>query len=594
MLTDHAEDQKKLARIVEEWKRLSEREIRGEEALSVLPPNDLLPHLAVMLDNLMLAAGGSAGWDALPIERKKVLGDEALRQLRINIGELAFVQLLDVERSAIDFFVWAGCCMHKELNAMKGGNARMQAWWGSNGIEGPVLLMNKDNAAAAADATASDNSKAKERIVNISARGAQKVLDLAGAVFRHKDSKKGQHNSLLYHMESELGFRIQWPDTSNTRYHSHGDAASEFLVHEQLYIAYLEQVRLKKDSRTLTNIEENVLRGFSCPKTKEEIICFAAYNQCITHPYLRTVRNNESNILDLGPVHANLIAHIRKLLSDVDLIIGPSATYKTATMDGKLFSRPEAMYAIQRIANDAMTYPHLRQLLVAFLEGAMETWIRFSSEFASGAKIDTATTTQRQSAFMKTTNDDNEGALGTVRTSLRRAPSMSISHFNSRLMYKKNDTSTYISEVLGPEERKLLRKKARENDCRGDERIRREAQAEYDKQVAHRNKELDVRKRERKEAMMAKLGSVTPRTTPDAIERMKVAEIDLQLRWHRQFDSDVPSAKDMPRLKTEKVLVLKMAVERYLRGEAVPGESSSQAKSSKGRVGDEEEEEELY
>ena len=147
MLTDHAEDQKKLARIVEEWKRLSEREIRGEEALSVLPPNDLLPHLAVMLDNLMLAAGGSAGWDALPIERKKVLGDEALRQLRINIGELAFVQLLDVERSAIDFFVWAGCCMHKELNAMKGGNARMQAWWGSNGIEGPVLLMNKDNAA---------------------------------------------------------------------------------------------------------------------------------------------------------------------------------------------------------------------------------------------------------------------------------------------------------------------------------------------------------------------------------------------------------------------------------------------------------------
>ena len=287
MLTDHAEDQKKLARCVEDWKHLSERELRGEQALSVLPPNELFPHLTVMMDNLMVAAGGPAGWDMLPVEKKKVLGDEALRHLRIDVGEIAFGQLSDAEKNAVDFFVWAGCCMHKELNAMKGGNARIRAWWGENAIEGPVLLMNKDNAAAAA----SDNSKVKDRAINVSAGGAQKVLDLAGAVFRHKDSKKGQHDSLCYHMENILGFKVQWPDTSNTRYHSHGDAACKFLVHEPLYIAYLEQICLKKDSRTLTNIEENVLRGFSCPKTKEEIICFAAYNQCITHPYLRTVRN---------------------------------------------------------------------------------------------------------------------------------------------------------------------------------------------------------------------------------------------------------------------------------------------------------------
>ncbi len=89
--------------------------------------------------------------------------------------------------------------------------------------------------------------------------------------------------------------------------------------------------------------------------------------------------------------------------------------------------------------------------------------------FASGGKIDGATATQRRSAFMKTTNDDNEGALGTVRTSLRHAPCMSLSHFNSRLMYKKNNTSSYITKSLGPEEQKRLRKKARENDCRGDE-----------------------------------------------------------------------------------------------------------------------------
>ena len=148
---------------------------------------------------------------------------------------------------------------------------------------------------------------------------------------------------------------------------------------------------------------------------------------------------------------------------------GPSATYKTATMDGTPFTRPEAVYAIQRISSDTVTYPHIRRLLASFLNGAMETWIHFLQEFASGGKIDGATATQRRSAFMKTTNDDNEGALGTVRTSLRHAPCMSLSHFNSRLMYKKNNTSSYITKSLGPEEQKRLRKKARENDCRGDE-----------------------------------------------------------------------------------------------------------------------------
>ena len=76
---------------------------------------------------------------------------------------------------------------------------------------------------------------------------------------------------------------------------------------------------------------------------------------------------------------------------------------------------------------------------------------------------------------------------------------------------------------------------------------------------------------------------------------MKVAEIDLQLCWHCQFDSEVPSPKDMPRLKAEKVVVLKKAVKHYRRGETVPGESTNKAPSSIGRVEDDgDSEAELY
>ena len=87
----------------------------------------------------------------------------------------------------------------------------------------------------------------------------------------------------------------------------------------------------------------------------------------------------------------------------------------------------------------------------------------------------------------------------------------------------------------------------------------------------------------RKEAAKAKLASVVPRTTPEALGSMRVAEIDLQLRWHRQFDSQIPLTKDIPKTKAEKLEVLKAAVGRYLQGEMAQREPSSAASLKAGR-----------
>ncbi|KIK35064.1 hypothetical protein CY34DRAFT_26709 [Suillus luteus UH-Slu-Lm8-n1] len=566
MLTDHAEDQKKLVRLFAEWKRECEREVRGEKALACLPPADVVRLLSEMMENVIETAGGYQQWDLLSLDERQLHSSKAIRQLRMTFGEKEFASLSSAEKEAVDFFVWAGCCMHKELNAAKGGNTRMRAWWEQNGVDGPVLLMNKDNAAAAS----AGSSVAKDRAVQVSTGGGQKTLDLAGSVFRHKDDKKGQHNSLRYYLETELGFTSQWPNTSNTRYHSHGDAACEYLVHKSWYMQFLEIVLFKKESRTHTNMEQNVFRGFSCLRTEEEITCWASYNQCLTHPYLRTIRNSSTNILDLGPIHAKVIAHLQCLIADVDLVLGPSASHETATLDGRPFERPEAIYAIQRIAQDQKNYPHLRRLLVTFLEGALDTWVRFCGEFTAGGVIDKSSAAQREMAYMKTTNNDNEGALGTVRTSLRRAPHMSLSHLNSRFMYKKNMTGTYIQKFLRPGAQKRLLKKARAVDTRGDERKRRVAQANYDKERVRKNKQLDVRRKEQREAAEAKLTAVVPRLTLAEVEKLRVDEINLQIRWYRQFDKDVPAAKNTPSGKAKKVEVLMDAVGRYVRGETHP------------------------
>jgi len=43
-------------------------------------------------------------------------------------------------------------------------------------------------------------------------------------------------------MLTKLGYQVPFPDTSNIRYHSHCNAASELLVHLLLYKEFLELV----------------------------------------------------------------------------------------------------------------------------------------------------------------------------------------------------------------------------------------------------------------------------------------------------------------------------------------------------------------
>jgi hypothetical protein len=106
----------------------------------------------------------------------------------------------------------------------------------------------------------------------------------------------------------------------------------------------------------------------------------------------------------------------------------------------------------------------------------------------------------RKLARMNSTDDANEGALGTLQVSMRRAPRMSLAHFNARLKYKKNQTGTYIKTSLGPTARKYLRTRAHINDTAGMERKRRIAQVEYDKLIVQQNCKKDQKKKEHCEA----------------------------------------------------------------------------------------------
>lgn len=438
-------------------------------------------------------------------------------------------------------------------------------FWFSNGLEGPVPLMNKDNTAAAAVG----NDAAKKRAEEVSSAGAVKLLTLLGALLNHKDDKKGQQDSTVIFFEYELGFTVRFPDTSNTRYQSYSDGAAETIVHLPIYIHFLEFVRNKKENRTWTNMEQNIWTALHDIPTITELCVLTLYGQAVTHPYMRKVRGSQqehSNVLDLGPLHEKVKDHCRMLIQHPELLYGPEACYEKGSMDGKLWDRPEAIYAVQALTSGL---PHLRGALVAFLEGALETWVRFSAEFAPGSEIANASKAQRQRAWMPTTNDHNEGALGALRVAKRKAPNISLETYNARKMFKHNNTRRFMNAVLNkPADQTFLRRAARKIQRERRGKKRREKQAKADRAQVTANLVSDCGRQEKKSKHAATLAALNCIFDVHALPSLNVQQIDLQLAWHRQMDKDVPKCKLLPR-RLEKLKALTEAVERHNLQEAV-------------------------
>lgn len=66
--SDHAEDQKKLARLLEEWKKISDRVMHGEKQMQQMALNELLPIIAEESKQKIKAARGA--WEAMSKDEK--------------------------------------------------------------------------------------------------------------------------------------------------------------------------------------------------------------------------------------------------------------------------------------------------------------------------------------------------------------------------------------------------------------------------------------------------------------------------------------------------------------------------------------------
>ena len=221
----------------------------------------------------------------------------------------------------------------------------MVAWWVEAGLLGPMKLMNKDNAAAAAASA----SQACDRVKDVLQAGV-KLMSLAGAIFCHKDDKKGQQDTLQFFFKSVIGYMVTFLDTSNTHYQSHCDAATILVLYQPLFIKFLELVRDKKELGKFTNIELNMYRPLQDTPTVTELCVLVLYAQSISQSYMQQVlgpEQEQKNVLDLGQLHAKVKAYCQTVISNPDLLLRPDP-YKTGAMDGRQWRHPEAFYAVQK------------------------------------------------------------------------------------------------------------------------------------------------------------------------------------------------------------------------------------------------------
>ncbi|KLO04071.1 hypothetical protein SCHPADRAFT_841053, partial [Schizopora paradoxa] len=496
---DHAADQKKTFALMFKWKITETKRSMGMKRLCEMSVDELLelylPRLLAKIEDVNAERGEGAWVNTLTAEERAKHESDVQREVALEIGEELYDELPQEEKAIYELFFRGGCCMHKDLNAVKGGTKGLEAFWALVNIF-PILLANKDNAAVLNDPSA-ENTDAWAHAATSSGRGAAKALALLGAICKNNDTKKGQQRVFRFFFEHVLGYPVDFPDVSNTRYGSYCDAAAMVISYLPVFIAFMSFVRDKKEKPGLTNLEQNVLNALQDPPTIVEMCAYAMYGQIVSKPYSAAVRGTageRTGVLDLGPLHLRLLLHLQKLIDAPSLIFSRTSCMEDSHLDGQIWEQPEVYYGIRALSEKL---EHFEGAMRAFLVGALSTWQRFAEEYREGGAVALASPQDRARAWMPRTNCINEGALGAKRVYARKNPKGTDATFNDLKMYIDNDTSAFMETHFVDEDYAYLRKVARERDKEPRQQKINMRLAEYNKNNAAQNREKAAKKQQK-------------------------------------------------------------------------------------------------
>ena len=468
MHADHCTKEKKNFVLMKEKKIAATEQILGEKRIVDDPVDQLMPHFLAANQAMMEKIGGQSAWDNLTEQQQNEYKAEMLAKLTTDLGKDSFEKLSDREQRLFKLFIWVGCGCHKDLNTVLGGYVSLSKFWSDNGLKQPVLLPNKTNAAIIEDKTADASESVKQAVLNSSC-GAIKTTKIAGDILNNKNDKSGHHDQFRIWWKARHGTDFTFPRTSNNRFQSNCEAAAVLTVYREDILEYLKYAEQKKAKVRYSHMEKNLVKALNDIPTQTELAVLALYAQAVSHPYMKAIREDPTtNALDLGPLNQKIESFMVRLIEDPTFLVGEHVSYETGSFDGKPWRSEKVVKKINELAPQ---FPYLKQALVAFCKGAHETWKRFTSEYTPGGLIDEATQEEKDLAWMPSTNDVNEGALGQFRVMICRQPQLTLLQYNARTMFARNNTAAFMDEMFTEDTHKYVRELARQKDTSEKDRL---------------------------------------------------------------------------------------------------------------------------
>jgi hypothetical protein len=157
----------------------------------------------------------------------------------------------------------------------------------------------------------------------------------------------------------------------------------------------------------------------------------------------------------------------------------------------------------------------------------------------------------------------NEGALGTTRQNLHHTPNITLPKLNACMMYQKNNTAGFVAQVFNtPADQVFLRSEARKQDSAGMSRISRQEEVTHDRNKVVWKHTKDVGRKAQADARNVVLNALQLELDIEKLtdglkttgKNIKVNEICLQINWHRQHDSSIPSKTKINEMNKDNVL----------------------------------------
>ncbi|KAF8312380.1 hypothetical protein DL93DRAFT_2168471 [Clavulina sp. PMI_390] len=526
--TDHAADQKKFASMVQAIKTEASEQYLRELTLQAKTEAQLIEITNEVTEQTITRMGGILGWLSLSGEEKMRRIEETHLAFIQVYGREAYAQLPDEEKLMTSRIVWAGCAMHKEMNCFKVAAKGAAGYWESVGKLGPILLMNKSNATAAATSDA-----ARKHVNQVSEGGAIKLTSIAGAVFNHREDTRGEGDQIRVWFEKFVGLLLQFPDVSNTRYGSHGEAAVVLLLFLPEFCTYIENMSNRKGKPGLNHMEQNLWDGLHDVPTLTELAALTLYTLCFSRPYMKLLCDPTMNMLDQADLHEDAKAHLLKLANDPDHVLNPSTTPDKICFNGTVCLKHEELAAIRSLGPQL---PHLPQIFAWAVMVLLEAWERFTAEFSDG----------KDKIFVHTTNCINEGAVGNRKQRLRATPNATKVHVNTLEMIRRNNVDGFIRTRIGddPKAQQFLHEEACRRQIGGVEKQRRARIASALDEKAAENVAREQKRKEARNKKAEDLRQLIATTAlimdTEALRSKTNKELDAQLEVWRSTGNQVP------------------------------------------------------